>query len=149
MSRTTVRSKHIISERGLTFPCLTHLTKACSAEDMLQRKCRPFSPHRTGIPHGAKSGSRLPKARNELGLPVTAAQIEQLKRNTDDIDFARVAEIEKQTRHDVMAHIRAYGEKMPRCCGDNPSRSNKLLCHRQRGYHPYPPGVCTYKGTSL
>ncbi len=59
----------------------------------------------------------LAESENELGLPVTAAQIEQLKQNTDDIDFARVAEIEKQTRHDVMAHIRAYGEKCPDAAG--------------------------------
>jgi adenylosuccinate lyase len=32
----------------------------------------------------------------------------------DDIDFARAAELERETRHDVMAHIRAFGEAAPK-----------------------------------
>ena len=39
------------------------------------------------------------------------AQVEELRAHTEDIDFARVAALEREFRHDVMAHIHAYGEK--------------------------------------
>ena len=55
----------------------------------------------------------LAKCEKELGLPITDAQIEQLSAHLDDIDFDRVAEIEKALRHDVMSHIRALGELCP------------------------------------
>ena len=47
----------------------------------------------------------LAESEQELGLPITDAQLAQMREKVSDIDFARVAEIEKQTRHDVMAHI--------------------------------------------
>ncbi len=49
----------------------------------------------------------LAESEQEMGLPITDAQLAQMRGKVSDIDFARVAEIEKQTRHDVMAHIRA------------------------------------------
>lgn len=52
----------------------------------------------------------LAESEMKLGLPIKKEQIDEMAANVDNIDFARVAEIEKQTRHDVMAHIRAYGE---------------------------------------
>ncbi len=55
----------------------------------------------------------LAESEQEMGLPITDAQLAQMRGKVSDIDFARVAEIEKQTRHDVMAHIRAYGEVCP------------------------------------
>ncbi len=59
----------------------------------------------------------LAEAQMRLGLPVSAEQLGEMKANIDNIDFGRVAEIESQTRHDVMAHIRAYGEVCPRAAG--------------------------------
>lgn len=59
----------------------------------------------------------LAESEQELGLPITDAQLAQMREKVSDIDFARVAEIEKQTRHDVMAHIRAYGEVCPEAAG--------------------------------
>lgn len=59
----------------------------------------------------------LAESEQEMGLPVTDAQLAQMREKVSDIDFARVAEIEKQTRHDVMAHIRAYGEVCPEAAG--------------------------------
>ena len=56
----------------------------------------------------------LAEAEAELGLPITASQIEQLRASVDDIDFALAAEYEKKLRHDVMAHVHAYGD----CCPD-------------------------------
>jgi adenylosuccinate lyase len=55
----------------------------------------------------------LAEAEHELGLPVTAAQVRELREQRDAIDLERVAEHEKQLRHDVMAHIHAYGEVAP------------------------------------
>ena len=56
----------------------------------------------------------LAEAEAELGLPVTSAQIEQLRTHVDDIDFAVAAKYERQLRHDVMAHVHAYGDQCPK-----------------------------------
>ncbi len=55
----------------------------------------------------------LAEAENELGLPVTQAQIIELKLHTDDIDFPLAAKYEKKLRHDVMAHVHTYGDVCP------------------------------------
>ncbi|MCA9238414.1 MAG: adenylosuccinate lyase [Planctomycetales bacterium] len=55
----------------------------------------------------------LAEAEAELGLPVTAAQIDELRAKVDDVNFDAAATYEKQLRHDVMAHIHAYGDQCP------------------------------------
>jgi adenylosuccinate lyase len=62
----------------------------------------------------------LAEAEHELGLTaedgsprITAAQLDQLRAHVDDIDFAAADEYEKKLRHDVMAHIHAYGDAAP------------------------------------
>ena len=55
----------------------------------------------------------LAEAEQELGLNITDEQLAQLRANVDNIDFARVAEIEKERRHDVMSHVEAYKEVAP------------------------------------
>lgn len=55
----------------------------------------------------------LAEAQRELGLPITEAQIDEMRAHVDDIDFDKAREYERQTRHDVMAHIHAYGEVAP------------------------------------
>ena len=55
----------------------------------------------------------LARCEKELGLPITDAQIAELEAHQQDIDFERVAEIEKGLRHDVMSHIRALAELAP------------------------------------
>src|SRR5205807_5194086 len=40
-------------------------------------------------------------------------QLAQLRAHLDDIDFGRAEALERQLRHDVMAHIHAYGEACP------------------------------------
>lgn len=55
----------------------------------------------------------LAEAERELGLDISPAQIEELREHIHDIDFAAVARYEKQLRHDVMAHIHAYGDVCP------------------------------------
>lgn len=55
----------------------------------------------------------LAEAEAELGLAVSSEQIEELRAHTDDIDFDVAAKYEKQLRHDVMAHVHAYGDQCP------------------------------------
>ncbi|MEM7680743.1 MAG: adenylosuccinate lyase [Planctomycetota bacterium] len=55
----------------------------------------------------------LAEAQHEVGLPVTGSQVDALRAALDDIDFARAAEHERATRHDVMAHIRTLAESAP------------------------------------
>ncbi|MEE9383594.1 MAG: adenylosuccinate lyase [Nannocystaceae bacterium] len=52
----------------------------------------------------------LAEAQHELGLPVSLAQIKALSTARENIDFARVATLERDLRHDVMAHVHHYGE---------------------------------------
>lgn len=51
----------------------------------------------------------LAEAEMELGLPVTPEQVAELKEYQNDINYKEAEEFEKETRHDVMAHVRAYG----------------------------------------
>lgn len=55
----------------------------------------------------------LAEAEAELGLPVTPAQIDQLRAHVDDIDLEAAAAHERRLRHDVMAHVHAYGDVCP------------------------------------
>ena len=55
----------------------------------------------------------LARAEMELGLPVTQAQVSQMEEHVDDIDYEVAARYEKELRHDVMAHIHAYGDQCP------------------------------------
>ena len=59
----------------------------------------------------------LAEAESELGLAVTQEQIAELKSHIDDIDFEVAAEYEKKLRHDVMAHVHAYGDLCPTARG--------------------------------
>ena len=56
----------------------------------------------------------LAESEQELGLPITDAQLEQLRAHITDIDYAYAAEREHEVRHDVMAHVLTYGA----CCPD-------------------------------
>ncbi len=59
----------------------------------------------------------LARAESELGLPITAAQVADLEAHITDVDFDYAAEKEKEFRHDVMAHIHAYGKVAPSAAG--------------------------------
>lgn len=56
----------------------------------------------------------LAKAEKELGLPVTQEQLDEMSAHLDDIDYDRAADWENKLRHDVMAHIHAWGEQCPK-----------------------------------
>ena len=55
----------------------------------------------------------LAESEKELGLDITDAQTEELKAHTDDIDYEVADRREREIRHDVMAHIYAYGLACP------------------------------------
>jgi adenylosuccinate lyase len=59
----------------------------------------------------------LAEAEAELGLPITKKQLAELRRTMDDIDFAAAAAHEKRLRHDVMAHLHAWGDVAPAARG--------------------------------
>ena len=59
----------------------------------------------------------LARAEHKLGLPVTAQQVAELENHIEDIDFACAAAREKEVRHDVMAHVYAYGKVAPSAAG--------------------------------
>ena len=53
----------------------------------------------------------LAETEHELGLNVTKEQVEELKKFSEDINYEVAEEWEKKVRHDVMAHVHAYGEQ--------------------------------------
>lgn len=55
----------------------------------------------------------LAEAEQQLGLPISDEQLAELRAHLDDIDFAAAEAKEKQIRHDVMAHVYAYGLVCP------------------------------------
>ncbi len=59
----------------------------------------------------------LAESEKELGLPITQEQIDEMRQHIDDIDYAKAADYEKRLRHDVMAHIRTYGDACPKARG--------------------------------
>jgi adenylosuccinate lyase len=59
----------------------------------------------------------LAEAEAEVGLDISEEQLDELRAHIEDINF-EVAEVqEKKLRHDVMAHIYAYGEQCPKARG--------------------------------
>jgi len=56
----------------------------------------------------------LAEAEKELGLPITEEQLMQMRAAVNSIDFEKADQYERKTRHDVMAHILAYGDVAPK-----------------------------------
>ena len=59
----------------------------------------------------------LARAEHELGLPITAEQVAELEVHITDIDYAVAEQREREVRHDVMAHVYAYGKAAPSAAG--------------------------------
>ena len=59
----------------------------------------------------------LAETEQELGLPITDEQIEELKAHADDINYEVAKERERLVRHDVMSHVYAYGVQCPKAKG--------------------------------
>jgi adenylosuccinate lyase len=55
----------------------------------------------------------LAEAQRDLGLPIAEEQIEAMRARADDVDWAKAAEYERRFRHDVMAHVHAFGDVAP------------------------------------
>lgn len=55
----------------------------------------------------------LAESERNLGLPVAQKQIRQMQDNIDNIDYTKAAHYEKEFRHDVMAHVHAFGDVAP------------------------------------
>jgi adenylosuccinate lyase len=95
-------------------PCNAHdrfvspLVSRYAGEAML----RIFSPAET-VRTWRRIWIALAEAQQALGLAVTDEQLRQMRDAADDIDFARAAELERELRHDVMAHVHAFGEQAP------------------------------------
>ncbi|GMU93133.1 MAG: adenylosuccinate lyase [Candidatus Hydrogenedentota bacterium] len=56
----------------------------------------------------------LAEAEQELGLPITNEQLDEMRAHVDDIDFEAAERFERDLRHDVMAHVHAYGQMAPK-----------------------------------
>ena len=59
----------------------------------------------------------LAEAEKEIGLEISAEQIEELKKFQNDINYEDAKKREKETRHDVMSHVYAYGLQCPKAKG--------------------------------
>ena len=59
----------------------------------------------------------LARAEHDLGLLVTQGQVDELAAHITDIDYDLAAAREKEVRHDVMAHVYAYGKAAPSAAG--------------------------------
>lgn len=59
----------------------------------------------------------LARAEHKLGLPVSAQQVRELEEHITDIDYDCVRRRESEVRHDVMAHVYAYGKAAPKAAG--------------------------------
>ena len=61
--------------------------------------------------------TELARAQKDLGLPISEAQVAELEANIGNIDFACAEAREREVRHDVMAHVFAYGKAAPGAAG--------------------------------
>ena len=73
----------------------------------------------------------LAEAEQELGLPITDAQIAELKANAETINFEDAERREREVRHDVMAHVHAYGLQATSAKGHHPPRRDVGVRHGQ------------------
>ena len=56
----------------------------------------------------------LARGEMELGLPVTAEQVQELEAHVDEVDYEAARRWESKLRHDVMAHVHTYGDACPK-----------------------------------
>lgn len=64
-----------------------------------------------------KLWTALADTERKLGLPITEEQVAELAAHITDIDYDCVRAREKEVRHDVMAHVYAYGKVAPSAAG--------------------------------
>ncbi len=78
--------------------------------------CRNFSAEKKFITW-RRLWIALAESEKELGLPITDEQIAELLEHAEEIDYELAARYERELRHDVMAHVHAWGERCPRARG--------------------------------
>ena len=59
----------------------------------------------------------LAESERDLGVDIPEAALADMRAHLDDIDFGAVATYEKRFRHDVMAHVHAFGDAAPAARG--------------------------------
>ena len=59
----------------------------------------------------------LAESQMELGLDISQDQVDELKKNQDNINYDIAQAREKEVRHDVMSHVYAYGIQCPKAAG--------------------------------
>jgi adenylosuccinate lyase len=77
-----------------------------------QEMVRIFSPQ-TKFSTWRRLWLALAEAQKQLGLDIPDEAMAQMREHVEDIDFARAAKLEKELRHDVMAHVHTFGEQCP------------------------------------
>ncbi len=55
----------------------------------------------------------LAESEQALGVPITDGQLEEMRAHLDDVDFEAAERYERKVRHDVMAHVLAFGDQCP------------------------------------
>lgn len=55
----------------------------------------------------------LAESEAELGLEISTEQLNEMREHLEDIDWDAAADYEKKLRHDVMAHVHAFGDVCP------------------------------------
>ena len=53
----------------------------------------------------------LAESEKEMGLPITDGQIAEMKKYQNDINYDDARAFEREVRHDVMAHVKAFGKQ--------------------------------------
>ncbi len=59
----------------------------------------------------------LAQSEQALGLDITNAQLDAMRAHLDDIDLDAARAYERKLRHDVMAHVHAWGDVIPEARG--------------------------------
>lgn len=109
------------AERLTSCPYMTAMRSEMTREDRYESYDNPlivryaskemahlFSPRRR-ILTWRKVWLALAESEHELGLPVTREQVDDLRLHLDDVDWPAAEAREREVRHDVMAHVHAYG----------------------------------------
>jgi adenylosuccinate lyase len=56
----------------------------------------------------------LAESERALGLAIAPAQIREMKQHADDVNYDVARQYEERLKHDVMAHVRAFGDQCPK-----------------------------------
>ena len=59
----------------------------------------------------------LAESEQELGLPISDEQIQEMKSQIYNIDYEKAKQYESELRHDVMAHVHTFGDACPKAAG--------------------------------